>query len=115
MSQLEESLLEQISKALLAPPQTQHKFHPSRKWLFDFAWPEYMLACEVQGGTFIRGAHSRGKSMQKDMEKLNAAQNAGWRVIQVDTEMVRDGRALEIIKGSILMPIHTWKAFPIGV
>jgi very-short-patch-repair endonuclease len=68
----------------LPAPRTEHRFHPERKWRFDFAFPIAKVAIEVQGGIFIRGAHSRGAQMKKDWEKYNTAACMGWRILQVE-------------------------------
>lgn len=71
----------------LAIPVREYKFHPVRKWPFDFAWPEAKLAVEIQGGTYkrIRGRHSRGPGQHNDFDKYNAAQLLGWRVVLLDS------------------------------
>lgn len=63
-------------------------FHPVREWRFDVAWPDQKVAIEIQGGTYsrVRGAHSRPRGQSRDFEKINAAQLAGWRVIQFDAK-----------------------------
>jgi hypothetical protein len=80
MSKLEDSLFAEFALFGLPPPIRQHRFHPSRRWKFDFAWPDRMIAVEVQGGTFIGGVHSRGAGQERDFEKANAATLLGWRV-----------------------------------
>lgn len=69
-----------------------------RDWRFDFAWPGRCIAVEVQGGTWSSGAHVRGRGYESDCEKSNAAQMLGWRVYQVTTDMIADGRALRLIE-----------------
>lgn len=64
-------------------PKEEFRFNQLRKWRFDFAWPEHMLALEVEGGVFSGGRHTRGAGFAKDMEKYNEAAAAGWRVIRV--------------------------------
>lgn len=64
-------------------PEQELKFHPTRKWRFDFAWLDVKLAVELQGGLYHpRGRHSRGKGQEGDYEKLNEAQRLGWVVLQ---------------------------------
>ena len=63
------------------PVLTEHKFHPVRKWRFDFCFPEQRVAVEVQGGIFIQGRHSRGAALLKEWEKLNTAAAMGFRVL----------------------------------
>jgi len=33
----------------LPAPVFEYRFHPSRKWRFDIAWPERRVAVEVEG------------------------------------------------------------------
>ena len=61
------------------------KFHPSRKWRFDFVLEpvKTKIAIEVSGGHFIpQGRHTYGKGYEKDLEKINTAQLMGWIVLQ---------------------------------
>lgn len=67
----------------LPAPVREHRFHPVRRWRFDYAWPEQRVALEVDGGVWTGGRHTRGAGFIKDMEKLNAAVVAGWRVVRV--------------------------------
>jgi very-short-patch-repair endonuclease len=76
----------------------QHRWHPVRKWRFDLAWPERKLAVEVDGGLYIRGAHSRGADREADMEKDAEAMCLGWRVLRVSPRHVKDLRALQWIE-----------------
>lgn len=63
-------------------PLLEYTFHPTRKWRFDFAFPQHGLAIEVQGGLFLGGRHNRGAAMVKEMEKFNEAVCRGWRILQ---------------------------------
>ena len=73
-----------LCKSVRIPvPETEHRFHPPRRWRFDFAWPQHGLALEVEGGIWIQGRYSRGKGMLADMEKYNTATLNGWRVLRV--------------------------------
>lgn len=65
----------------LPEPVPEYKFHDTRRWRFDWAWPQYRLALEVQGGLFTRGRHARGPALLKEHEKLNTAASLGWRVL----------------------------------
>ena len=65
-------------------PVYEHRFHPTRQWRFDLAWPDNMLALEVQGGLFLRGRHTNGAALRKEYEKLTAAAVLGWRVMFVE-------------------------------
>jgi very-short-patch-repair endonuclease len=74
----------------LPTPTMQHKFHPTRKWRWDFSFPEYLLAVEIQGGSWIGGGHNRGRQQQKDYEKQREAVKLGWRVLPFNTADMSD-------------------------
>ncbi len=82
----------------VAPWESEHRFHPKRRWRFDYAWPALKLAVEVHGGVFRQGRHNRGQGFTSDREKMNEATLLGWRVLEVTSEQVRSGKALEWIK-----------------
>lgn len=63
-------------------PVFEYRFHPKRRWRFDIAWPELMIALEVDGGIWTSGRHTRGKGYLGDIEKRNEATKAGWRMLQ---------------------------------
>lgn len=91
-SQLEELLAFQF-RSIGETPEREHRFHDTRKWRFDFAWPAQKIAVEVEGGVFIQGRHSRGASMLADMEKYNAASEAGWKLFRYGKPHIRSGEA----------------------
>lgn len=63
-------------------PEAEHKFHPTRKWKFDFAFVHHKIAVEIEGGVWTGGRHTRGSGFVKDMEKYNAATELGWRILR---------------------------------
>ena len=73
MSHLEESYYMQLARLEVPRPEREFKFHPTRKWRADFAWPERFLLVEIEGGVYSRGRHTRGKGFETDMTKYNAA------------------------------------------
>ena len=77
---------------LLAPdapePEREYRFHPVRRWRFDFAWEASKVAVECEGGVWVRGRHVRGSGFRKDCEKYNAATALGWRVFRVTPGML---------------------------
>jgi len=82
----------------LPEPARELKFCPGRRFRFDFAYPEKMLAIEVQGQTWHKGAHSSGTGLERDYEKMNLAQSLGWRVYQFSSNMVESGEAVRMIE-----------------
>ena len=95
MSAVEEALALQIALCDLPEPEREYRFHPVRRWRFDFAWPEYLIAVEAEGGTWVRGRHTRAKGFEKDCEKYNAAASLGWRVFRYTTDMIDAGEAID--------------------
>lgn len=80
-----------LVKGLGAPPwREQYLFHVSRKWRFDFAWPERKIAFEMEGAIWMRGGggHSHPLGIEKDIEKYNSAALAGWCVIRITDKML---------------------------
>lgn len=95
---LERRLLFHIRAVGLPEPERELRFHPTRRWRFDFAWPDRKIAVEVDGGTWTGGRHTRPGGFEKDAEKINAATLLGWRVIRVTSAMVGDGRAIDVVE-----------------
>jgi hypothetical protein len=60
------------------PPFREVAFSPSRRWRFDFAWPDVMVALEIEGGVWSGGRHARGPGFIADCEKYNASAALGW-------------------------------------
>lgn len=79
----------------------EFKFHPDRRWRFDFAWPSLKLALEVEGGTWISGRHNNGAGIEKDMEKYNEAALLGWLVLRVTSSQIRLGTASQWVKRAL--------------
>lgn len=67
----------------LPPVEPEYRILPDRRFRWDWAWPAQRVAIETQGGVWVRGAHGRGTGIVRDYEKMNLAQLAGWRVLQV--------------------------------
>lgn len=96
-----ETLLIQLKLAGLPEPQREYVFHRKRKWRFDLAWPELLIAVEVEGGIWIGGRHVRGEGYEADCEKYNEAQLAGWMVLRFTPGMVKKGKAGQVIETAI--------------
>ena len=98
MSAIEDLLERHIELSGLPRPARDFRFHPKRRWRFDFAWPLYRVAAEVDGGIYCRGRHVRGGGFERDAEKRNAAVLAGWRVLHFTPRVVRSGQAVQAIE-----------------
>ena len=101
MSKLEDALLFQLKAAKLPQPEREYRFHPTRKWRFDFAWPERRLACECEGATWVNGRHTRGAGYQNDCEKYNQAALTGWRVLRFTAAIIRSGMAVTTLERAL--------------
>ena len=88
----------QIKAAKLPVPVREFRFHPSRKWRFDFAFVDQMIALEIDGATWTGGRHTRGSGYEADCEKLNEAAVLGWRVFRATRGMVKSGYALRLLE-----------------
>lgn len=72
----------------------EFKFHPTRRFRFDFAFPKQKIAVEVDGSIWVKGRHNFGKGMVADYVKLNQATLLGWRILRYTpdnlTEVIND-------------------------
>ena len=85
----------------------QVRFHPVRRWTFDFARPDIKLAVEVQGihrfgadgkQTKHPGYHRSAEGIENDCEKAAKAMLLGWKVLKVTTGQVKSGQAFAWIE-----------------
>lgn len=101
MSEIVDLLAWQLRAANVLAPIAEYRFHPTRKWRFDLAWPERLVAVEVDGGTWISGRHTTGVGIEGDALKQSEAGALGWRVLRVTRTMVDDGRALDLVERAL--------------
>jgi very-short-patch-repair endonuclease len=72
-------------------PVEEYNFDKSigRKHRFDFAWPEWMVAVEINGNAWsVKGGGRHGNDT--DLEKMNLAVAMGWKVYQFSPKMIKD-------------------------
>lgn len=86
------------------PPKWMRQFpfgsflEPPRGFAFDAAFPAERIAVEVDGG-----AHAASvKQFKRDRERRGLAGAAGWIVVAVSPEEVRDGTAMERVTAALL-------------
>lgn len=79
--------------------QREYRFHPTRMWRLDLAWPERRLAVEVEGFAAggAAGRHQRPAGFIADCEKYAELAIAGWRLIRITPKQIRSGQALQWI------------------
>lgn len=93
-----DALVWQLSAVGLPEPVREHRFDAVRRWRFDLAWPTARIAVEIDGGSWVGGRHTRGAGFAKDLEKLNAATLADWRIFRFTPGMVDDGTAVGVLE-----------------
>ena len=82
-------------------PETEYRFHPPRRWRFDFAFPDQKIAVECEGGTWTNGRHVRGSGFEADCEKYNTAAIDGWVLLRFTERMISAGSALQTIEAAL--------------
>lgn len=84
----------------------EFRFHPDRRWRFDYALPEHKIAVEVEGGVWTGGRHTSPKGFLNDIEKYNTATLLGWRVFRTTPEDLYKRKTLDLIKEAVLIDFH---------
>lgn len=107
-SGLERSYRAQLLARQLPDPIMQFRFAKaafSRQWRFDFAWPAFMLAVEIDGyvvrripgvGNVVMGGHATIDGIRSDIDKGNAAILLGWSVLHFEQGLVASGEAIDV-------------------
>ena len=79
----------------------EYRFHPQRRWRFDYALPEHKIALEVEGGVWTGGRHTRPQGFLGDIEKYNTATLMGWRVFRTTPEELVRSATLNLLRQAI--------------
>jgi hypothetical protein len=89
-------------------PTAEYKFHPDRKFKFDYAFIEQKIAVEIEGGIFPfvdkrgayhkHGAHGSISGILRDMEKYNLAAVLGWRILRYQPGKINYLQIQEVLK-----------------
>lgn len=91
-------MFEAIIKQMFGECVREYRFHPTRKFRFDYAIPSKKIAIEQEGGAWTNGRHTRGKGYTSDMEKYNLATSMGWRVLRFTPEQMMKTETINLIK-----------------
>ena len=80
-------------------PVPEYRFHPTRKWCFDLAFPAERVAVEFEGFApgGAAGRHQRPRGYEGDCEKYSTAAATGWRVIRVTHRQVKAGLVFTLL------------------
>lgn len=82
------------------PVETEYRFHPVRRWRFDFYLPDHNIAVEYEG-VMTKGAnvgHASIAGIMRDVEKYNEATAMGIRVFRATAENVRTGAIFTLLE-----------------
>src|SRR5262245_245719 len=85
----------------LPRPVPEFRFHPDRKWRFDFCWVQEKVGLECQGGLFIQGGHNRGSQIRKEHEKYNEAARLGFRILFCEPNTLCTQDMVDIIRSAL--------------
>lgn len=92
----------------LVPVEQEYRFHPERRWRFDFALPEKMIAIEIDGGNRLAVVSRGGRAVavgrhtaDADYEKLCEAAILGWRILRFTPAQVKSGYAIGAIERAL--------------
>jgi hypothetical protein len=66
-------------------PITEFRFHPTRRWRFDYAWPSLKIALEWEGVMCKKSRHTTVVGYTSDCTKYNEATVLGWQVYRITT------------------------------
>ena len=84
-------------------PEREYKFCAWRKWRADFAYPDYKLLVEVDGGQWKPGGGRHGGDA--DRAKTNTAACLGYRVLHFSPAMLNDpDGVLRVIRAALEIP-----------
>ena len=77
---------------------SEYQFADGRKWRFDLAAIDPMIAIEIEGGSYSSGRHTRGTGFRGDMEKYNAAVLYGWRLLRYTPQQMQAAEFLHDVQ-----------------
>ena len=95
-----------LAQAKMPEAAVEHRFHVERKWRFDYAWPRWKVALEVDGGVWTGGAHGRGTGIIRDQEKHNYAAAMGWLIIRCVPRKLATADTIAFVKAALER--HGW-------
>lgn len=77
------SHIKEVLWLLKLPFETEHRFHPTRKFRFDIALIEHKVAIEYEGiFNVAKSRHTSVEGFTNDCRKYNLAQGLGWKVLR---------------------------------
>ena len=99
------SVFKAVLKAKALPiPEQEYRFHPVRRFRFDYAWPASLVALEIEGGVWTGGRHVHPSGYLRDMVKYNLAASMGWRVLRCMPANLCSNETLGYIAATLRAP-----------
>ena len=103
--------MEQHAPHLLKKMTRELRFHKNSYDLypqpllarFDFAWPEFKVAVEIDGGRWIKARGGGRHGSDKDYNKINQASLEGWYVLRYTSTMLNNTPMLMLKEITILL------------
>lgn len=89
-SKLEIRFSQQLAGDTIPPHQRNYFFLPDRDLELDFAWPQWKVGVEIQGGV-------HKMKLSRDCEKMVLAILAGWVILPLDRKLVTSGQGLQAL------------------
>ena len=89
------------TQAGIPKPETEYRFHPTRKFRADFCWPVHKVICECEGGVWIRGKHGRPSGIKSDMVRGNEIAKLGYRLLRFEPKELTKTETINIIKETL--------------
>jgi len=102
-SELELQALAQIRDAGFPEPEQQYEGIENRRYRFDFAWPQDLIAVEIHGGAWMGKGHTGGKGFSEDRRKMNLANLSGWMVFEFTADMLNADELVPTLKEAFEM------------
>lgn len=84
-------------------PECQYRWHETRQFRADFAYPGMKVLVEVQGGIYANksgesGRHTTGIGYEADRARSNLAQRCGWMILEYGPKAIASGEAAKEIR-----------------
>jgi len=82
-------------------PVPEYRFHPRRRWRFDWCFPAEQIAVELAGGGWRAGGGRH--NTDRDREKINTAEAMGYHVLRFSHQALRSDPAgcIELVRAAL--------------
>lgn len=102
LSELEETFALQLQEAGITDYVREFKFDLNRNWRADFHILDTDYLIDLSGGIWMqKSGHNTAKGIQRDYEKSNAAQIAGFIYLQFTKKEIDNRVAIDTIKHAL--------------